>query len=132
MITPPKLLSLIQKPTYKLPIAVTTNTLLVHAEHCFLGHFEISHFSLRDCRTWVRSDTVLLYIRCFEDIRIQYQRLTLYPEATVTTIWKTAICKGGILKCPVSHVVNFRSWIKIIYDKITLIYCVENEFNPNL
>ena len=40
---------------HQLPIAVTTNTLLVHAEHCFLGHFEISQFSLRDCSTWVHS-----------------------------------------------------------------------------
>ena len=25
---------------------------------------------------------------------------------------------------------NFRGWIKLIYDKITLIYSVKNEFNP--
>ena len=37
---------------------------------------------------------------------------------------------GHILKCPVSHVLNFRGWIKLIYDKITLIYCVENEVDP--
>ena len=57
------------------------------------------------------------------------------PEATEIPIWKMAICKRGvckrgILKCPVSHVLNFRGWIKLIYDKITLIYCVKNEFNP--
>ena len=57
------------------------------------------------------------------------------PEATVTTIWKTAICKRdlskwGILKCFISHVLNFRGWIKLIYDKITLTYSVKNEFNP--
>ena len=60
---------------------------------------------------------------------------SLCPEATVTTVWKTAICKQGvskrgILKCPVSYVLNFRGWIKLIYDKITLIYSVKNEFNP--
>ena len=27
-------------------------------------------------------------------------------------------------------VLNFTGWIKLIYDKITLIYCVEIEFNP--
>ena len=38
--------------------------------------------------------------------------------------------KCPVLKSPISHVLNFRGWIKLIYDKITLIYCVENEFNP--
>ena len=33
-------------------------------------------------------------------------------------------------KCPVSYVLNFRGWIKLIYDKITLIYSVKNAFNP--
>ena len=36
----------------------------------------------------------------------------------------------GILKHPIFNVLNFRGWIKLIYDKITLIYCVQNEFNP--
>ena len=57
------------------------------------------------------------------------------PEATVIPIWKTAICKWGIykwgiLKCPVFNVLNFRGWIQLIYDKITLIYFVKNAFNP--
>ena len=34
------------------------------------------------------------------------------------------------MKCPVSYILNFRGWIKLIYDKITLIYSVKNEFNP--
>ena len=60
---------------------------------------------------------------------------TLSPQATVTTVWKTpvckwGVCKRGILKCPVSYVLNFRGWIKLIYDKITLIYSVKNAFNP--
>ena len=42
---------------------------------------------------------------------------------------KWGICKWGILKHPVFNVLNFRGWIKLLYDKITLIYCVENEFN---
>ena len=59
---------------------------------------------------------------------------TLSPEATVTTVWKMAVCKQcilkwGVLKYPVSHVLNFRGWIELIYDKITLIYGVKNEFN---
>ena len=57
------------------------------------------------------------------------------PQATVTTVWKTPVCEQGIckrvtLKCPVSYVLNFRGWIKLIYDKITLIYSVKNAFNP--
>ena len=34
------------------------------------------------------------------------------------------------MKCSISYVPNFRGWIKLIYDKITLIYSVKNEFNP--
>ena len=61
----------------------------------------------------------------------------LCPEATVITVWKMSVCKRGIskrgiLKCSVSHVLNFRGWIELIYDKITLIYCVKNAFNPPL
>ena len=37
--------------------------------------------------------------------------------------------KWSILKCPISYVLNFRGWIKLIYDKSTLIYCVKDEFN---
>ena len=56
-------------------------------------------------------------------------------KATATTVWKTPVCKRdvckrGVLKCPVSYVLNFRGWIKLIYDKITLIHSVKNEFNP--
>ena len=54
------------------------------------------------------------------------------PEATVTQclIWKRGVPKRGILKSLVSHVLNFKSWINLIYDKITYIYCVINEYNP--
>ena len=31
---------------------------------------------------------------------------------------------------PCFYVLNFRGQIKLIYDKITLIYSVKNEFNP--
>ena len=41
------------------------------------------------------------------------------------------VCKWGVLKCPVSYVLNFRGWSKLIYDKITSIYSVKNEFNPS-
>ena len=34
------------------------------------------------------------------------------------------------MECPISHVLNYRVWIKLIYDEMTLIYCVENKFNP--
>ena len=53
------------------------------------------------------------------------------PEATVTQrlVWKRGISKWGILKSLVSHVLNFKSWIKLIYDKITYTYYVKNEKN---
>ena len=45
------------------------------------------------------------------------------PEATVTPIWETAICKWGIckqdiLKHPIFNVLNFRGWIKHIFDTV--------------
>ena len=60
------------------------------------------------------------------------KKTCLCPEATVTLVpvWKRGVSKRGILKSLVSHVLNFKSWIKLIYDKITYIYCVINEFNP--
>ena len=47
----------------------------------------------------------------------------LCPEATVISVWKTpvckwGVCKWGILKCPVSYVLNFRGWIKCIFDTV--------------
>ena len=47
------------------------------------------------------------------------------PQATVTTVWKTPVCKRGILKCPVSYVLNFRGLIKLIFDTNLVI----KEFN---
>ena len=42
----------------------------------------------------------------------------LSPEATVTQrlIWKWGVSKQGILKSPVSHVLNFLGWIWFIFD----------------
>ena len=45
------------------------------------------------------------------------------PEATVISVWKTPVCKRGackqgILKHPVFNVLNFRSWIKRIFDTV--------------
>ena len=37
-----------------------------------------------------------------------------------------------ILKSLVSHVLNLKSWIKMIFDKITYTYCVTNEFDQLL
>ena len=42
---------------------------------------------------------------------------------------KLMFSKRGILKSLVSHVLNFKSWIKLIYDKIIYIYCFVNVFN---
>ena len=34
------------------------------------------------------------------------------------------------MKSLVYNVLNFKSWIELIYDKITYTYCVINELNP--
>ena len=36
----------------------------------------------------------------------------------------------GHFETPYFNVLNFRGWIKFIFDKITSIYCVKNSFNP--
>ena len=40
------------------------------------------------------------------------------------------ISKQGILKSLVSHFLNFKSWIKLIYDTVDICNFVINEFNP--
>ena len=59
---------------------------------------------------------------------------TLCPEAIVTLVpvWKQDVTKRGILKSLVSHVLNLKSGIKLIYDKIRYTYCVTNEFDQLL
>ena len=54
------------------------------------------------------------------------------PEATVTLVpvWKQGVSKRGILKSLVSHFLNFKSWIKLIYDTVDVCNFVINEFNP--
>ena len=46
---------------------------------------------------------------------------SLSPEAIVTLVanWKQGVSKGGMLESLVSHVLNFKNWIKLIYNKIT-------------
>ena len=43
---------------------------------------------------------------------------------------QTGCLQTGVVKYPVFYVLNIRGWIKLIYDKIPLIYSVKNEFNP--
>ena len=59
-------------------------------------------------------------------------RSTLCPGATVIPIWKTAVCKRGILKHPVFNVLNFRGWIKHIFHTRDQCNFVINELNPTL
>ena len=40
------------------------------------------------------------------------------------------VSKRGILKSLVSHFLNFKSWIKLIYDTVDVCNFVINEFNP--
>ena len=50
--------------------------------------------------------------------------------ALKTLIWKRGISKQGILKSPVSHVLNFLGWIKLIFDTSDLYNFVIDELNP--
>ena len=56
----------------------------------------------------------------FEYFRVLEARedIKLSPEATVIPVWKTPVCKRGILKHPVFNVLNFRGWIKRIFDTV--------------
>ena len=52
---------------------------------------------------------------------VEKYSVRLRPEATVIPVWKTPVCKRGackqgILKHPVFNVLNFRGWIKHIFD----------------
>ena len=44
-------------------------------------------------------------------VRYSEMKKILSPEATVITVWKMAVRNRGILKRPISHVLNFRAWI---------------------
>ena len=54
-----------------------------------------------------------------------------WPEATVNLVWKTHLemrhFKMVYYVMPYFHFPEL--WIKLIYDKITQIYCIKNEFN---
>ena len=58
--------------------------------------------------------------------------MPLCEEATVTltAVWKWGVSKRGILKSPVSHVVNFLGWIKLIFDHTYLCNFVIKGLNP--
>ena len=43
---------------------------------------------------------------------------------------ETRLFKSRLLKSLFSHVLNYKSWLKLIYDKITYICLVINEFHP--
>ena len=69
-----------------------------------------------------------LYFDSSKNMEDSVQRnLLLSSEATVTL---TVVFKWGILKSPVSHVLNFLGWIKLIFDTADLCNFVINELNP--
>ena len=62
-----------------------------------------------------------------------FRRRVLSPEATVALVpaWKQGFSKQGILKSRlVSHLLNFKNEIKLIYDPVVICYSIINEFNP--
>ena len=50
--------------------------------------------------------------------------------AILVPVCKRGICKWGILKSLVSYFLNFKNWIKLIYDTVDVCNFVINEFNP--
>ena len=44
--------------------------------------------------------------------------------------FKRGVCKWGILKHPIFNVLNFRGWIKRIFDTTDQCNFVINELNP--
>ena len=66
-----------------------------------------------------------MMIQCaLEKVNKELKKMdTFCPEATVIPVWKTpvckrGVCKRGILKHPVFNVLNFRGWIKRIFDTV--------------
>ena len=68
---------------------------------------------IRQCGWAYPSKTI--YIQHLTMKRVSYS-----PEATATQhlIWKQGVPKRSILKNLVSHVLNLKSWIKLVCDKI--------------
>ena len=49
--------------------------------------------------------------------------------ATLVPVCKRGVCKRGILKSLVSYFLNFKNWIKLIYDTVDKCNFIINELN---
>jgi len=58
------------------------------------------------------------WLTLIDDYIVQIDFTWLSPVAIVILICKQGICKSGILKHPIFNVLNFRGWIKLIFDKV--------------
>ena len=97
----------------------------IHLEHgCFKMAYFVKPHATGNC-------THCLENSCLQTGQIQMGHC---PKATLIwcLVWKRGSPKRGILKSLVSHVLNFKSWIKLICHKITEMYCVINEFDQLL
>ena len=109
-----------------------------------MPRLEMPRFQTRHWVTvafWAQSNSFSIFVthiqyRVNKNL-VQFQKINLSlnghcPEATVTLVpvWKRGVSKRGILKSLVSHFLNFKSWIKLIYDTIDVCNFVINEFNP--
>ena len=65
------------------------------------------------------------FLNCY-----RHRSLSSEANATLFPIWKRGFSKQGILKSLISHVLNCKSWIKLIYDTLDVYNFVINEFNP--
>ena len=75
------------------------------------------HFKTPCFKTGTRV-TVAYKLNHFQKDKSQRQLLPSFPF------------KQDILKCLVSHFLNFKTWIKLIYDTVDVCNFVINEFDP--
>ena len=102
------------------------------------GYLETTHCSSELYRGHIfksKTTTMKLLLVSFLNLYIGYPNKSKCIYSSLATvillpISKRGVSKRGIFKSNVSYVLNFKSWIKLIYDKITYTYCVTNEFNP--
>ena len=73
---------------------------------------------------------VLLLRNCDFVQKSLAQLLTPKIQLCHVPIWEQGIPNRGILKSLVSHVLNFKSWIKLIYNTVDICRFVINQFNP--
>ena len=88
--------------------------------HCQMCRYYLQLSAVKNHMQWIT--TIQNRVQSFNCTftALSLQRFAVYMhemwKATLTAIWKWGVSKQGILKSPVSHVLNFLAWIKLIFD----------------